>query len=60
MINRILRLFRYFYKIYVNDIVIFFTSLKKHFSYLFQIFQIFNNMNIYFISIKVFLDYPSI
>ena len=57
MIDRIFRLFRHFYKVYVNDIVIFFILFKKHFNYFIQIFRIFDNMNIYLIFVKIFLGY---
>lgn len=33
MINRILRLFHYFCKKYINNIIIFFISLEKHFNH---------------------------
>ena len=60
MINRILRLYREFYKAYINNIVIFLIFLNKYIKYLNLIFKILDNINIYFSSRKLFLDYLSI
>ena len=57
MINKILYSFRYFYRTYVNNIVVFSTSLKKHLRYLNFIFQALFNMNIHLIPIKAFFRY---
>ena len=57
MINKILRPYRHFYYIYVDDIVIFFTSLKKHLSHLRLVFSTFKKINIHLSSQKSFLDY---
>ena len=59
-IDFILRKFRHFVKIYVNDIVVFFNSLKKHLKHFKQIFVLFKRMNIAFKSIKFFLKYFTI
>ena len=57
MINKIFRSYRHFYRVYIDDIVIFFTSLKKHLAHLRFIFSTFEKMNIYLSSRKSFLDY---
>ena len=57
IINKIFRSYRYFYYTYINDIVIFFTSLKKHLTYLRFIFSTFKKMNIHVSSRKSFLNY---
>ena len=46
-INKILRSYRYFCRVYVNNIVIFFTSLKKYLTHLRFIFSIFKKINIH-------------
>ena len=60
MINKILRSYRHFCRACVDDIVIFFTSLKKHLAHLRLVFSTLEKMNIYLLSRKSFLDYPSI
>ena len=60
MIDRILRLFRHFCKIYVDDIVIFSTSLQKYIKYFIIIFQTFFDINIHLTFVKVFLGYFSV
>ena len=44
-INRILREYQFFVKIYMNDIVIFNHILKKHLRYFNQIFSLFVKLN---------------
>ena len=60
MIDRILRSFRYFCRVYIDDIVIFFTSLEKHLKHLNLVFQVLSDMNIHLTSAKAFLEYPSV
>ena len=60
MIDRILQNFCKFCQVYVNDIVIFFTTLKKHFEHLSQVFIKLNIMNIHFTMMKFFLEYLSV
>ena len=57
IINKIFRSYRHFCYAYIDDIVIFFTSLKKHLSHLRFIFSTLKKMNIYLLSRKSFLDY---
>ena len=57
IINRILYSFRHFYKTYIDNIMIFSFSLKKHINYLIQIFQTLAKMNIHFTFNKTFLKY---
>ena len=60
IINKILRSYRHFCRVYVDNIVIFFTSLKEHLSHLRFIFLTFEKMNIHLLSRKSFLDYSFI
>lgn len=60
MIDRILRRFRHFCRAYVDDIVIFSTSLEEHISHLTQVFQALEEMNIHLAPNKAFLGYPSV
>ena len=57
IINKIFRSYRYFCRVYIDDIVIFSTSLKKHLIHLRFIFSTFEKMNIYLSSRKSFFDY---
>ena len=57
MINKIFRSYRHFCRAYVDNIVIFFTSLKKHLSHLRFIFSTFEKMNIHLLLRKSFFDY---
>ena len=59
-IDFILREYRHFAKIYVNNIIVFFNSLKKHLKHLKQIFVLFKRMNIAFKFIKKILKYFTI
>ena len=56
-INIILRKYRHFVKTYVDDIIIFFNSLKKHFHHLMQIFALFKKYNIAIKTSKIYLSY---
>ena len=56
-IDDILRTYREFAKIYMNDIVVFNQTLKKHLIHLNIIFQIMNFYDINFSSKKSFLNY---
>ena len=59
-IDAILRDFRDFARVYVNDIVVFFNILEKHITHLHSMFQ---RLNFYDISLffkKFFLDYSTI
>ena len=56
-IDRVFRIFRTFVRIYVNDIVMFNHSLKKHFRHLHQMFVLFDKLNIVFKSSKIYFDY---
>ena len=60
IINKILRSYRHFYRTYIDNIIIFFTSLKKHLTHFRLIFSTFEKMNIYLLSRKSFLNYSSI
>ena len=59
IIDRILRPFRAFCRAYVDDIVIFSTSLEKHIKHLNLVFQALSEMNIHLAPAKAFLGYPS-
>ena len=59
-IDKILRSFRNFAKIYINDVMIFSKTKKKHLKHLRQIFEIFKHNNISINSFKSFLSYSSI
>ena len=56
-INRFFRSYKNFVKAYVDDIVIHFDTLKKHFSHFRQIFDMLVENNISIKSKKVFIDY---
>ena len=59
-IDFIFRKYRHFVRVYVDDIVMFFNSLKKHLRHLNQIFVLFKRMNIAFKFFKIFLNYFTI
>ena len=56
-IDRFLRSYRNYAKIYVNDIVIHFEILKKHFRHFKKIFNMFTINNIFIKSKKIFINY---
>ena len=60
MIDRILHDFHKFCRAYVDNIVIFSATLKKHFDHLSQIFDKLNLMNIHLTATKFFLKYSSV
>ena len=60
IINKILYSFRKFYKIYVDNIIIFLSLIKKHIKHLKLIFDILINMNIHLLFHKSFFDYSLI
>ena len=57
MINKILRLYYHFYRAYINNIIIFFISLKKHLIHLRLIVSTFEKINIYLSLRKFFFNY---
>ena len=59
-INRLLRFYRRFVKAYVNDIVIYSKTLKKHFIHFDKIFDMLDSNNISIKSKKTFIDYFTI
>ena len=59
-IDRILHKHRKYVKTYVNDIIIFFKILKKHFRHLIKIFDILNVNNIIIKFGKTFLSYLTV
>ena len=60
MINRILRLFKKFYRAYVDDIVIYSKLLLEYISNLALVFKALLNINIHIFAKKSFLEYPFI
>ena len=56
-IDKLLRLHWQYVKIYVNDIIVFFKTKKKHKIHLRTIFFVFKNNNIFIKFIKVFIEY---
>ena len=56
-IDKLLRLHRQYVKIYVNDIMIFFKTKKKHEIHLRTVFFVFKNNNIFIKFIKTFIEY---
>ena len=56
-INIILRDFRDFARVYVNDIVVFSKTLEKHIEHLIKIFEFFRKMNIVLKFSKIYLEY---
>ena len=59
-IDNILREFKTFCKVYINDIIIFSKTLQTHIQHFHLIFDLFTNLNINLFSIKSFLDYSTI
>ena len=55
--NQMLRLYKKFSKIYMNDIIIFFKTLDEYVKYLRQIFRLFQQKRVNLIFIKSFLNY---
>ena len=59
-IDSMFKFFKKFARVYVNDIIIFFNSLKKHFRHLTQVFKLFEKMNVIIKINKTFLKYLTI
>lgn len=59
-IDTMLKPFKKFAKAFVDDIIVFFHTLSKHFNYLRQIFGLFRKKRVNLSPIKFFIDYPSI
>ena len=59
-INSMFKSFKKFIRAYVNNIVMFLNSLKKHFRHFIQIFKLFEKMNIIIKISKMFLKYSTI
>ena len=59
-INVILRIYREFVKIYVDDVIVFFQTFEKHLKHLVKIFALFDEMNIVLKFFKFFFEYSSI
>ena len=55
--NQMLRSHREFFKIYMNDIIIFFKILNEHVKHLWKIFQLFQKRRVNLTSIKFYLRY---
>lgn len=60
MINRILHKQRSHIRVYVDDIVIFSSTLKKHLEYLQSVFDTLNQIRICLMSKKSYLAYSSV
>ena len=58
--DNILRIYKNFCRAYIDDIVIFSKTLKKHVKHLHLIFKLFTNLNINLSSTKFFFDYFTI
>ena len=58
--DQMLRSYREFFRIYMNDIIMFSKILKKHVVHFKQIFQLFVNKRVNLISNKSFLNYSFI
>ena len=59
-IDRLLRKYRCYARVYVNDIIIFFKTIEKHAIHLRVIFEMFQVNNIFIKFIKTFFDYFSV
>ena len=59
-IDRLLRKYRCYTRVYVNNIIIFFKTIEKHAIYLRVVFKMFQINNIFIKFIKTFFDYFSI
>ena len=56
-IDVILRQYRVFARVYIDDIVVFNKILKKHLKHLTKMFELFRRLNIALKSFKTFLKY---
>ena len=59
-IDLMFKFFKKFARAYVNDVVVFFNSLKEHLRHFIQIFQLFEKMNVIIKISKTFLKYSTI
>ena len=59
-IDRLLRKYRYYARVYVNDIIIFFKTIEKHAAHLRAVFEMFQVNNIFIKFTKTFFDYFSV
>ena len=59
-IDDILRAFRDFARVYVNDIMIFSNTLEEHITHLHSMFQLLNSYDISLFSKKFFFDYSTV
>ena len=59
-IDRLLRKYRRYARVYVNNIVIFFKTIEKHAAHLRVVFKMFQVNNIFIKFIETFFDYFSI
>lgn len=59
-INHLLRNFREFARVYIDNIVMFSHTLDDHIRHLYQVFKLFENWNIEIKSSKTYLDYSSV
>ena len=58
--DKLLRSYKKFVRIYVNDIIVYSRTLKEHLNHLIIIFQLFRNKRVSLISIKFYLNYSSV
>ena len=58
--NDILRAFRQFVKVYIDDVIVKSNSLKEHLTHLRIVFNLFVKFNIIIKSTKVFIDYSNV
>ena len=58
--DQMLRLYRDFFRVYMNDIIIFSKTLKEHIAHLRQIFQLFASKRVNLALNKSFLNYSFI
>lgn len=55
--DRTFKIFRYFYRVFINDIVIFSDSFKEYVAYLKQVFFLFESKGILFSPEKLFIGF---
>ena len=58
--DKMLRFYKHFVRIYINDIIIFSRILKEYLRYLQMIFQLFRNKKVSLTSTKLFFNYSLI
>ena len=59
-IDRLFYEYRHFAKTYVDDVIVFFQSLKEHLRHLNQVFSLFAKMNVVLKSFKIYFEYLSV